>query len=72
MTFSVIPTSELTFFGVALVFFGCNAPKDLSTRFLYDNLKSEQSDAGGFITHDSSVLPIVQLLIIIGSNVKFQ
>lgn len=39
--------------------------------FWYDILKLEQSDAGGFITHDSSVL-MVQLLIITGSNVKFQ
>lgn len=40
--------------------------------FWYDILKLEQSDAGGFITHGSSVLPMVQLLIITGSNIKFQ
>lgn len=71
MKFSVVSLSELTFFG-ALAFFGCNAPKNLEHVFWYDILKLEQSDAGGFITHDSSVLPMVQLLIITGSNVKLQ
>ena len=45
-----MPPSELIFFGVTLVYFGCAALKALNTHYLHLILKSQQSDAGGFIT----------------------